>query len=87
MKGNKSGALIACSSALVMVLMGWFLLTQVESQSKPDSILTTTGQLAAYERLYRYAEQQRNTTTNYEYRVRFLHVQVMILDAIAEEPD
>ena len=36
MKGNKSGALIACSSALVMVLMGWFLLTQVESRQYPD---------------------------------------------------
>ena len=36
MKGNKSEALIACSSALVMVLMGWFLLTQVESRQYPD---------------------------------------------------
>ena len=88
-KERLKGAAIACSSTLVMIIVGWLLWIRadVAAENQRESILTTTGRLAAYERLYSYAEQHRDTTMHAENRVQYLRVQLKILDAIAAEQD
>ena len=88
-KERLKGAAIACSSTLVMIIVGWLLWIRadVAAEDRRESILTTTGRLAAYERLYDQAQHERAASTSDEYRVRLLEVQVMILDAIADEQD
>ena len=83
------GALIASASTLVMIIMGWVLWirTDVAAENQRESILTRAGRLAAYERLYSYAEHRRDATMDAENRVQYLKVQLKILDAIAEEQD
>ena len=88
-KERLKGALIACSSTLVMIIAGWLLWIRadVAAENERKSILTTPGRLAAYERLYDQAQHERAASPRDEYRVRLLEVQVMILDAIAAEQD
>ena len=89
-KERLKGALIACSSTLVMIVAGWVLWTRadVAAENERKSILTATGRLAAYERLYDQAQHERAAAaTSGEYRARLLEVQVIILDAIADEQD
>ena len=88
-KERLKGALIACSSTLVMIIAGWMLWIKadVAAENERKSILTTTGRLAAYERLYDQAQHERAAATSAEYRARLLEVQVIILDAIADEQD
>ena len=86
-KERLKGVLIACSSTLVMIVAAWVLWTRadVAAENERKSILTATGRLAAYERLYDQVQHERAASTGNEYRVRLLEVQVMILDAIADE--
>lgn len=86
-KERLKGALIACSSTLVMIVACWVLWTRadVAAENERKSILTTTGRLAAYERLYIYAEHQRGITMQAADRVQYLKMQLKILDAIAAE--
>ena len=88
-KERLKGVAIACSSTLVMIIAGWVLWIRadVAAENERKSILTTTGRLAAYERLYNQAQHERAISTHDEYRVRLLEVQVIILDAIADEQD
>ena len=88
-KERLKGAVIACSSTLVMIIVGWLLWIRadVAAENRRESILTTTGRLAAYERLYDQVQHERAASTSDEYRVRLLEVQVMILDAIVDEQD
>ena len=88
-KERLKGAVIACSSTLVMIIVGWLLWIRadVAAENERKSILTTPGRLAAYERLYDQVQYERAASTRDEYRVRLLEVQVMILDAIADEQD
>ena len=75
-KERLKGALIACSSTLVMIIAGWVLWIRadVAAENERKSILTTTGRLAAYERLYNQAQHERAASTSHEYRVRLLEV-------------
>ena len=103
-KERLKGVLIACSSTLVMIIAGWVFWTRadVAAENERKSILTTTGRLAAYERLYDQAQHEwakemtdlhprrqschfPAAATSGEYRSRLLEVQVIILDAIADE--
>ena len=88
-KERLKGALIACSSTLVMIVAGWVLWIKadVAAENERKSILTATGRLAAYEQLYNQAQHERAAATSGEYRARLLEVQVIILDAIADEQD
>ena len=88
-KEQLKGALIACSSTLVMIIVGWLLWIRadVAAENRRESILTTTGRLAAYERLYDQAQHEQAAATSDEYRARLLEVQVIILDAIADAQD
>ena len=86
-KERLKGVLIACSSTLVMIVAGWVFWTRadVAAENERKSILTATGRLAAYERLYIYAEHQRGITIQASDRVQYLKMQIKILDAIAAE--
>ena len=66
-KERLKGALIACSSTLVMIIAGWLLWIRVDvaAENQRESILTTTGRLAAYEQLYDQAQHERAASTSH----------------------